>query len=181
MDADYQLILSECATCTLTDLIHKEVLTEYQFKVLLFQVFYTLFVVQEQIPSFRHNDLHTSNILIQTLEPPKDLTKSHTVYCIPEKTYYHSIRPCPYRCLLWDMYFSNMSLEECPTSIVSSVPSQQQRSSYVDVHKLIDSLEYVLRKTSTSYQSRVQPYLQDFIDLVVPLSAKRMTRSSEIS
>ncbi len=39
-----------------------------QFKSIMFMIIYTLYKIQQKYPKFRHNDLHTNNIMIQ-LDP----------------------------------------------------------------------------------------------------------------
>ena len=179
----YHVILSESADQSLTDLItsknkHKR-LTFYQLQVILFQIIYTLATIQRRFPSFRHNDLHLSNVLVQNLDTGT-LTRAVNHYCMyyhqkeeggKEKTtkFYHDLVRCPFRILLWDMYFSSIAdLQELTPlhSRRSSVPNK-----YYDLHKLFDSLEYVLGG------SPIDERLRELLDDVVPPAYKCMPKN----
>lgn len=56
---------------------HSNTITEKDFKVILFQLIWTLDVMYKKVPSFRHNDLHLQNIFVKTDNIPTD---GHTVY-----------------------------------------------------------------------------------------------------
>jgi len=43
---------------------HFEEMTEEDWRIILFQLIYTLAIIQEKYPSFRHNDLKANNILV---------------------------------------------------------------------------------------------------------------------
>jgi len=185
-DGKYHVILSEFIDTSLTPLVRKEELTGYQLKVILFQVVYTLRVIQAVLPSFRHNDLHTSNVLVQRIEAggmsrayPEDVLCSR--YMVDGRFFYHRLKDCPFRALLWDFYFSTVSRQDAVKEEVFDIVSRQfegtsfsKPNCYFDLHKLFDSLEFCLKQTSKKYQEEHKE-LQELIDLVVPLSLKCMS------
>ena len=154
-EGKYQIMLSEYANGgTLTDLLNYEKVGSAQMCLILFQILQTMIAIQSVIPGFRHNDLHTSNILIQAADHPG----GYTMYKIGPETYYHDVTLCPYRVLFWDLYFSDVS----PT-----VPE------YSDLHKLFDSLHHVIMHRSLGYRTKLKSVLE-IIDFVVPDSLKCM-------
>jgi hypothetical protein len=179
-DGSYHVILSEFVETSLTPLART--LTKYQIKSLLFQTVYTLAAIQNTFPSFRHNDLHLSNVLVQSIDghglkklyPGKQLC---TRYKLGKHTFYHNINLCPYRALLWDLYFSSINAEDASllglTQVVNDSfvkTGMSTRNQYYDLHKLFDSLEYVMAKRSMSTD------LRDLIDYVVPTKYKCMSK-----
>ena len=164
----YHAILSEFADTSLSKLVQTQRLSGYAAKCVLFQVVYTLAVVQDVLPSFRHNDLHASNVLVQALEPPP--AAYLTRYRLAGVTSYHNLRECPWRAMLWDMYFSNI---DAPGE--QSLRGARGRHPYYDLHKLFDSLEYLLRRTPPAYQAQLSD-LGALIDTVVPPQYRCMSR-----
>ena len=53
---------------TLEKLLINRVFEACKVKILLFQTIYTLAVIQREYPSWRHNDFHPGNLLIQKVE-----------------------------------------------------------------------------------------------------------------
>jgi len=158
---NYHIMLSEFADAgTLTDLINKTKIGTYQFRCILFQVFQTILSIQTQIPNFRHRDLHSSNVLVQHIT----CQTGYTEYFIDGVRYYHDISLCPYRILFWDLYYSQSS-----TKI----------SEYEDIHKLLDSIYWVVaEQKSPRYTSSLKEVL-DFIDFVVPDNLKCMINNKD--
>jgi hypothetical protein len=176
----YHVILSEFVETSLTPLVRK--LSAYQLKCLLFQTVYTLAAIQYTIPSFRHNDLHLSNVLVQSIDsvglsamyPGKQLC---TRYKMGHQTFYHNINLCPRRALLWDFYFSSINTEDATRLGLTQVVNDRfvetgmsARNQYYDLHKLFDSLEYVLENQGMSKE------LRGLIDHVVPVKYKCMSK-----
>jgi hypothetical protein len=174
----YHVILSESAETSLTDLISKRQLTSYQLRVILFQIVYTLAAIQKIFPSFRHNDLHLSNVLVQKLDT-QQLPRGTNNYCIyylgkeQEKKFFHDVVRCPFRILLWDMYFSSIG------DVETLAPPRSSRSNvankYYDLHKLFDSLEYVIEGTRT--KGLLNGKLKKLVDDVVPAAYKCMSKN----
>uniref|UniRef100_A0A6C0BNJ7 Protein kinase domain-containing protein n=1 Tax=viral metagenome TaxID=1070528 RepID=A0A6C0BNJ7_9ZZZZ len=165
-ESKYQLLLAEAADCSLWDLGQKE-LTSYTWKVLLFQVFFTLKLLAENFPSFRHNDLHIGNVLIQKIYPLPYCTR----YIVDGVSFYHDLSFCPYRILLWDMFFSSINPEDAPHFRALATPARQVNP-YYDVHKLVDSIDYLIHKTGTKNDE-----LTEFLRFTLPEEYKCRSRN----
>lgn len=81
-----------------------EEITENHWKSIIFQVIYTLAILQDQF-HFMHNDLHPGNILIGTVIPD-----THLTFKLHDNVYY--VENTGYIAKLWDFEFSNMFKEE---------------------------------------------------------------------
>jgi serine/threonine protein kinase len=78
---------------------NKEKISDNQWKILVFQLIYTLYVFQKYY-KLMHNDCHYGNILIDnTIEP-----KGHFIYKVKDKKFY--IPNTGVICKLWDFEFS---------------------------------------------------------------------------
>ena len=62
---------------------HSSSVTEKDCRAILFQIIYTLKVIYETVPSFRHNDIHLENILVKTANIPKTGTTKYGKFEIP--------------------------------------------------------------------------------------------------
>ena len=132
----------------------------------------SLFVLQTNFPTFRHNDFHAANILIQNL----DTDLKHTVkYQLRQQgpIIYHDLMHCPYRILIWDMYFSSINPDDKPVyqEISSGPPRKINR--YYDIHKLMDSIDYLF---SHKLKLKVPKDLHNFIKCVLPDDYKCKSR-----
>lgn len=165
-DASFQVILSERADYSLWDFAHQCTITPYMWKVILFQIFYTLFVLSKNFPSFRHNDLHIGNILIQNITPSPHSVKYHIDIGLE---FYHDIRLCPHRILLWDMYFASINKKDTKSVRATATPDRAINP-YYDVHKLLDSIDYLFKKRKVNQQ------LKAFMEYALPDQYKCRSR-----
>lgn len=145
----HKVILAEAADGSLFQLIRNRGLDPYELKVILFQVLYTLHVICFYYPNFRHHDLHLANVLYLTQPRP---LKTNLYHCVGH-TFYHNLGRCPYRMLLWDMYFGTV------------IPNHESKS-YGDVHKFVDSLLFTLSLTGTKTKPSID--CMEFLTTVVP-------------
>ena len=191
---NYMALLGECGDTTLNRLVRETQLSSYALVGILLQVILSLRVVHEILPSFRHNDLHLSNVLIQVLNAPElvNTLESEDLcvkYQVNDEKFYIDIVDCPYRALVWDMYFGSISEEDAKKYQVPEVvprkkqlfavkdktdPNRCSQTHYFDLHKLFDSLEFVLNKKTTKTSASVA--LRHLINQVVPNHLKCMTR-----
>ena len=149
-----QVIIAEYGDATVTKAASK--LNDYEIKVLIFQVLYTLAVIQQRWPSFKHYDLHTSNVLLQNLQPT---VRGFTTYTLNDDiVFYHDLKRCPKVALLWDFFFATTDLP----------PNQ-----YVDVHKFLDSLEYARQAAKMSQE------LRELLDQAVPTRHKMFSKGEK--
>ena len=85
--------------------LNKSELSVDKFKIILFQLFYTYACIQTKDPSFRHNDLSLTNVLVQEIEIP-DGYEGH-YYHYQFKDLHYLIPVTTFSLRLWDMDFSN--------------------------------------------------------------------------
>ena len=64
---------------------HSSSLTEKDLRAVLFQIIYTLKVIYETVPSFRHNDIHLENILVKTEDVSKSGTTKYANFNVPNR------------------------------------------------------------------------------------------------
>jgi hypothetical protein len=191
---NFMMILGECGDSTFNQLLRESPMTPYQVASIIFQVVLSLHIVHDIFPSFRHNDLHLSNVLIQNidkknLEQRLDSDKLYVKYTVHDKKYYVNISECPYRVLIWDMYYSSIDVPDAEKyNLKHLVPRKKQlfvspstqstrscQNQYFDLHKFFDSLEYVLKKDKKATQAT--PILWELINAVVPEQFKCMSKN----
>lgn len=185
-DGDYAIIVSEMAEASFFDLIVQGKVSRYGLKALVFQVVFTLAAIQTVFPSFRHNDLHLSNVLVQTVKCPdktSDLRFDRYQIRPTAKQAFINLNKCGYRALLWDMHFSSISEDDAARFDLQNdftvpekwVRSRHSKNQYVDVHKFFDSLEYALQQG----QNKKHKYTEvlEIIDSVVPENLKCRARN----
>lgn len=66
--------------------INDEIILQIILRSIMFQLIYTLAVIQDKYPSFRHNDLHAGNILVSQI-PIKD-ENEYFKFIYKDKTFY---------------------------------------------------------------------------------------------
>jgi hypothetical protein len=193
-EGSYMILLGEWADSTFNRLL-REGITDESIRGIIFQTVLTLHIIHDRFPSFRHNDLHLSNVLIQEFDKAALKTASDSQdkalcvkYTVNQKKYYLNLLECPYRVLLWDMYFSSIDSVDADkyklplvvpskTELFPSKDKNQNRvclNQYFDLHKFFDSLHYVL---SLNKKRPVSVELQQLIDLVVPDHLKCMSKN----
>lgn len=181
--SNYLLVLAEMADTNLNLEVQSGHLSEPALVGLLLQCFITLTVLHGVFPSFRHNDLHMANVLLQKLPSEERLYVKYTIY---KKEYWIGLDVCPYRILLWDMNHSSIDnhAEEHP-KLETLVPNKTKmhgaaksnQNQYYDLHKLLDSMEYVIRARKLA---NLYPNVLGFVNDVVPTNLKCMTKNLTI-
>jgi hypothetical protein len=125
----------------LDDYTDEHSLTLYQWKVLIFQVLYTMNVLQDRY-SFMHNDLHYGNILVDTTKFKEEVFE-YKINGVSFYTKNEGILP-----KLWDFEFSEVYKKpnDMPVhfknkliSVVNAKPPQTY-DLYYDVHFFLTSL-----------------------------------------
>ena len=135
---------------TLTDYLDlkKGKLTDYQWKVLFFQVLYTLGKIQEKYPSFRHNDLSIDNILLYTTPLQTNTYKLKDTVFNFESDIEIKIHNFYYSTI--DKIIEN---EECKHS---------KENPYYDLHYFFQTVSYYIENKD------VPESVKAFIKLVIP-------------
>ena len=104
---DYcNVLMSEwCIYGTLKDFLKQQNVNKIRkfLPIIIFQLIYTLMVIQEKFPSFRHNDLHLGNILVDIVNK-----ESKMVYQVnyKNKKYNFVIPSYGFQIRIWDFDFS---------------------------------------------------------------------------
>lgn len=106
-------------------------LTEAHWKSIIFQVIYTLSVLQDKY-HFMHNDLHPGNILIETVEPDIDIE-----YNFYNKNY--KVRNLGFIAKLWDFEFSNLFKPEY-SKYKNSIEFEINYNQSYDLHNFLKGL-----------------------------------------
>jgi hypothetical protein len=172
-------LLTEFCDCTLTSLVYETVLSDYCLRGLVFQALFTLAVLQDIFKSFRHNDTHLPNWLILHLAAKS----SHAVrYRFHEKNFILRLDLCPERIILTDFHYASMNSQDAGEmkllvprnkglfTSASTQPTRSEPNCYFDVHKLLDSLELLLRHKKC--KTRATEAFFRFLDDAVPLQFK---------
>jgi len=186
-EGQYMVLLAEQADSSLYQELTRGGISPYNLKVLIFQVVFTLMIIQESFPSFRHNDLHLSNVLVQII----DIVQMKTSANVQETTHFVDVYKLsssqtvcidldrsPRRALLWDMHFSSISQRDADRhGTTHAVPAKWNEtrhgtSPYYDLHKFFDCLD---RALTTLHRPDVRE-LQALIDIVVPDRVKCLTK-----
>lgn len=121
-------------------------------KNIIFQILYTLKVIQKKYPDFIHNDLKPDNILC--FIPNKNLDGKFYKYTLNGKDYY---LPHNYRMVLSDFGISSINSKDCNNAHVEilglelDLGIQTEKNHYKDVYKIFAMLRdfYVVKESET--------------------------------
>ena len=188
----YALLFAESADGSLTDhLFHSETSDiDYWLRAALLQTCVALANIHATFPSFRHNDLHASNVLIQHLNPSEiratlgnklpAAEPLYVEYTLGEKRWQVDIERAPFRCLLWDFSFASISADDASrlgihshaaprTTKFGSVValSKTNCNQFVDIRQLVDTLRWVLKQNKTLWK-HVSVKTSALLDQIVP-------------
>ena len=133
------------------------------YKVLLFQILFTLAIICEKYPNFRHNDLHLENILISTWE------KSDNYYLYNYNGTYYKIPDVGFQIKFWDYDWScNSGPLNNPDNIINTKSTKITsvksgiactENQYYDIHRVLANIFYSL----TSIPETIKKFLQKYI------------------
>lgn len=158
---DVNVYLSEW--CNLNNL--KDYLNKYNFHihfdVILFQIISVLVIIQEIYPSFRHNDLHLRNILVEKL-CTKDERHFLYDYIIEGKRYIFSLNNIGIQIRIWDFDWSNIGgiVHNNKMSLTKLDYNKQNRS--FDLVYFMHYLEnYYLKKSEEKVDLRYVHFFRD--------------------
>jgi hypothetical protein len=169
----YAVVFAEAADASLTDYLwhssrHTGPNTDYLCRAALLQVFLALATLQSIFPSFRHNDLHASNVLVQRIDPAQvraslgdRLPANYPLvveYRLAGKTWQVDLDRAPFRCLLWDFSFASIEEQDAARAGVDCVTPREPRfgslvtlsktspNQFCDLHRVVDTLRWLLRQ-----------------------------------
>lgn len=166
----YAVILAESADSSLTDMLfrapHQKV--DYWLQAALLQVSLALASMHSVFPTFRHNDLHASNVLVQRIDTVALRAELGTLlppdypliveYSLGGRRWQVDLERAPFRCLLWDFSFSSIGAEDAERAGLDRIVprctmfggvvqlSKTMPNQYCDLHKLVDTLRWVLNQ-----------------------------------
>ena len=165
------VLISEWATLgDLHEFVKKKngLLTTTEWKVIFFHLIFTLAVIQDIYPAFRHNDLKCNNVLIQ------DISHNYITnirYKINEKHVY-SVPNTGFQVKIWDFDFTTIEgiidNIKVDNSWSRDINISKKKNHYYDLHFFFNTLirkgvcEEILdpKKTSTE--------IIEFIDFILP-------------
>ena len=182
-NANYMCLLGECGDTSLWKLLQKQTLSDYCLGALILQVVLALAIAQDLFPSWRHNDLHAGNILIQALH----VKQGHVRYDMHGEHFYLNVGACPFRSLLWDMYYASTALSDT-RGIPYLVPAKRElfhdphshntricHNQYFDLHRFFDAILFVLSSPGAKTQTSTE--LRQLIEHVVPFELQCMPKN----
>jgi hypothetical protein len=188
----YAVLFAESANSSLTDhLYHSDAIDiDYWLRAALLQTCVALANIHATFPSFRHNDLHASNVLIQRINPLdirvalgdklKTLEPLYMEYTLGKKRWQVDLDRAPFRCLLWDFSFASISADDASRAGIHShaAPrtmkfgsvvslSKTNCNQFVDIRQLVDTLRWVLKQNKALWK-HVSVETCALLDSIVP-------------
>lgn len=165
-DGKYMVLLSECAESSVYQLVKTKKISLYCLGGILFQVLIVLVILQDKYPSFRHNDLHCGNVLIQTIEAKK----LFVMYTVLHQNYFLNVEECALRCLLWDFFFASMLEKDFRPQVKEICKIKNSKicqNKYFDVHRFLDSLYSCLIDSDckTPFYTEIKEIIHSFIPI----------------
>ena len=129
-----------CNESDLNSYTSKYILSEIDWKIILFKIIYTLAVIHNYYPNFRHNDLSSKNILVNVINKRNTADQ----YSINGSTY--SIPDNGIEIYLWDFEYANIDgLTKNPLIsenefITDEYGIRLTGNKYYDIHYFLNSL-----------------------------------------
>jgi hypothetical protein len=196
----YMVLFAEAADCSLphmlagmvSDLAYSRPLACYVTKVVLFQITYTLATIHRVFPSFTHLDLHLSNWLVQRIDVTAlrielGLSPEHPLvveYSLHGKKWHVDLDRAPFRVLMWDMFYSNVSPRDASVYGLQRVQPRcrvygpnrdlprSRSNQFVDLCKTVDTFMWVAKRCGkqedTNAWDELDPEVRQFCERVVP-------------
>lgn len=163
---NYVCLLAECCDMSLERLLRQVSTKDSLLPALMLQALLTLCILQDIFSSFRHNDAHAGNWLVQVLEQRAGYVR----YVVLEQQFFLELALCPYRLHLWDFHFASVQAADAnnlpflvPASselVTGTATSRTCRNAYYDLHTFVDCVAARCKQAS--------PALHDFLNAVVP-------------
>ena len=165
------LVCEWCNGGDLLDYIRKNYknMSLKEWTIILFQILYTLSVIQEKYPGFKHNDMKPNNILIQQTQKP-DSTQQYYGYKTGSYGFY--IPNIGLQIKIWDFDFSCIEGVIDNNKVKSdwahdiNITSKQNR--YYDIHYFFNTLISTRFFPQFYDEGCVPQQIIDFIHRVVP-------------
>lgn len=147
--------------------LHYKKMTLVHWKVLFYQIFSTLAIIQEKYPSFRHNDLKANNILVNLIS-----TKNKGILKYHLKNLYFIVPNVGFSIKIWDFDFAcipgvadNAKVSAKWTKEINVRPSKNR---YYDIHYFFNTLTKKAFFPKIMTSEHVPQEVKDFIRRIVP-------------
>lgn len=135
--------------------IKKHNISYNEWCIILFKIIFTLTIIYQKYPSFRHNDLSLKNILVGS-----DINTGYELYFY-NNTYY-KIPNIGYQIYLWDFEYSNIVDIVDNIDITSNMTKdygiRKNKNQYYDLHFLLNS---------TYFDIKPPIYIKEFIKRIL--------------
>ena len=126
--------------------------------IILFKIMYTLTIIYQQYPSFRHNDLSFKNILVGS-----DIYSGYDLYYY--NNIYYKIPNTGYQIYLWDFEYSNIvdivDNIDILDNMINDYGIRKNTNQYYDLHYLLNS---------TYFSIKPPIYIKDFIKRILHIN-----------
>lgn len=137
--------------------------------VIVFQILFTLALVQQKYPAFRHNDLKANNILVQKTEIKKDQTNCRYRYNIGNTKFI--IPNIGLQVKIWDFDFACIDgvidNNKVNSEWTKKINISRKENKYYDMHYLFNTL-ISKRFFPQFYNGGAPPQIIEFIHRIVP-------------
>jgi len=154
---------------SLRHLLKNHNISEIELYIISFQIIYTLAHIFKKIPSYRHNDLTTSNILIYADENYDENDDKYYIY-IYDNIYY-KIPVIKYVTKIWDFSFSNIAGEvhNKYALIFNKIGIYDNVNRYYDIHLLFSDIMYSLENYTYLSQMQETFNMEELLKYIIPV------------
>ena len=140
----------------LRNFVRKTTIGYDEWCIILFKIMYTLTIIYQQYPSFRHNDLSFKNILVGS-----DIDTGYDLYYY--NNIYYKIPNYGFQIYLWDFEYSNIvnivDNIDIAHNMINDYGIRKNKNQYYDLHFLLNS---------TYFNIKPPFYIKEFIERVLP-------------
>lgn len=169
------LISEWCNGGDLLDYIRKnyEKMNERMWKVIFFQILYTLALVQLKYPNFRHNDLKANNILVQLTESQKNPSIQHYRYNLCDKQFI--IPNIDIQIKIWDFDFACVDglieNNKVNSDWTKKINVSKKKNRYYDVHYFFNTL--ISKRFFPQFEEGGAPQnIVEFVHRIIPIEVR---------
>lgn len=168
------LINEWCEGGDLLDYIRKNYksMTLRIWKVIFFQILFSLAIVHQKYPSFKHNDMKANNILVDKTDNEKTPQSEYYRYNIPNNNVYFIIPNIKLRLKIWDFDFACIDgiidNNKVNSDWTKKINITKKKNQYYDMHYFFNTL-ISERFFPQFYEKDIVPQeVIDFVHRIVP-------------
>ena len=133
----------------------KNIINELEWKIIIFKIIFTLVIIQDKYPSFRHNDLNINNILIKKSNICKSIYNyNNTIYTIPNVGYDIYINDFEYSNICDIIINNEIKFER----MSREYGIRNKQNKYYDIHYFLNSL-FFSHKLSENIKNFIKKYI----------------------